>query len=70
MGRSVIHLRSRPRMYMIVFITCGVLALLLQWLVSATSDFSSYADRQIQSAVNEAVKTQVAEASNDLDRRR
>ena len=70
MGRSVIHLRSRPRMYLIVFITCGVLALLLQWLVSATSDFSSYADRQIQSAVHEAVKTQVAEASKDLDRRK
>lgn len=70
MGRSVIHLRSRPRMYLIVLLTCGVLALLLQWLVSATTEFSSYADRRIQSAVNGAVKTQVAEVSKDLERRR
>ena len=70
MGRSVVHLRSRPRMYMIVFITCAMLALLLQWLVSTTGDLSAYADRRIQSAVNEAVESQVVEASRTLDRGR
>ena len=70
MGRSVVHLRSRLRMYMIVFIMCAMLALVLQWLVSTTGDLSAYADRRIQSAVNEAVESQVVEASRTLDRGR
>ena len=70
MGRSAVHQRSRPRMYMIVFITCAMLALVLQWLVSATGDLSAYADRRIQSAVDDAVHSQVTEASRDLDRGR
>ena len=41
MERSAVHLRSRPRMYVIVFITCAMLALVLQWLVSATGDLSA-----------------------------
>ena len=57
-------------MYVIVFITCAMLALVLQWLVSATGDLSVYADQRIQSAVDEAVQSQVAEASRTLDRRR
>ena len=67
MGRSAVHLRSRPRMYMIVFITCAMLALVLQWLVSATGDLSAYADQRIQSTVNEAVQSEVVEASRTLD---
>ena len=71
MGRSSpVHLRSRPRMYVIVFITCAMLALVLQWLVSATGELSSYADRRIQSAVDDAVHSQVTEAARDLDRGR
>ncbi len=56
-------------MYIIVLITCAMLALVLQWLVSATSDLSAYADRRIQSAVDEAVHSQVAESARDLDPR-
>ncbi len=70
MGRSAGHLRSRPRMYVIVFITCAMLALVLQWLVSATGDLSAFADRRIQSAVDEAVQSEVTEASRNLDRGR
>ena len=67
-GRSAVNLRSRPRMYVMAFVTCAMLVLVLQWVVSATAEFSAYADRRRHSAGEEVLDSQNAETSTSLDR--
>jgi hypothetical protein len=63
LGRSVVNLRSRPRMHVMVFVTCAMLVLVLQWVVSATTELSAYADRRMHSAGEKVVHSQNAETS-------
>ena len=65
MRRSRFHLRTRPRMYVVVFFTCGATVLLIEFLTGTTADFKSRADRQLQSAVSQAVESEDADLSRE-----
>lgn len=62
MHYSTFHLRTRPRMYLVVAMTCVLSALLINLVVSGTSDLRDHAGRQIDSLVRQAVSTEVADA--------
>mgnify|MGYP005651091631 FL=1 len=65
MMTSGFHLRTRPRMYAIVTLMCGMSALLLQFMLSGASQFKNYAELQLEAAVHESVRTEVGETVND-----
>ena len=59
------HLRTRPRMYALVTLLCGMSALLLQFMLSGASQFKNYAELRLESAVHESVRTEVGEIAQD-----
>ncbi|MBT6146478.1 MAG: hypothetical protein HN712_01680 [Gemmatimonadetes bacterium] len=65
MMTSDFHLRTRPRMYALVTLMCGTAALLLQFMLSGASQFKNYAELRLESAVHEAVRTEVGEVAQD-----
>ena len=56
-------LRTRLRMYLLVTLVCGASALLVEIVVSSTSELRDYANRRIDSAVRKAVQSEVAQAT-------
>ena len=59
------HLRTRPRMYLVVTLMCGMSALLLQFMLSGASQFKNYAELRLESAVQGAVHTEISEVARD-----
>lgn len=56
--------RTTPlRMYLIIAATCGVVALLAQYLFDAPDQMKRLAEERIQSAVRDAVKDEVRRAT-------
>ena len=55
------HIRTRPRMYLAIFIASGAAALLIEAFIALTDDFRTYADQQLMSATQIALQTEVAQ---------
>ena len=60
------HRRHRQRQpiktYVVIFLVCGGLALLMQLISGVSDDVSEYADEQVNSAVRKAVETELKKA--------
>ena len=56
--------RQRPPMkiYVIIFMVCGGLALLMQLISGVSDDVSEYADERVNSAVRKAVESELKKA--------
>ena len=54
---------SNLKLYVWIFVACGVLALVVQYLSDVPSKFEKYADERIEGAVRNAVKAEIQEAS-------
>ena len=67
MHYTTFHLRTRPRMYVVVAMICGLSALLIELFISGTSDLRDHADRHIDSAVRRAVRTEAADAYKQVE---
>ena len=65
MMASGFHLRTRPRMYAMVTLMCGMSALLLQFMLSGASQFKNYAELRLESAVHQSVRAQVEEVAQE-----
>ncbi len=65
MMTSGFHLRTRPRMYAIVTLMCGMSALLLQFMLSGLSEYKNYAELRLEAAVHESVRAHVGETVSD-----
>lgn len=55
--------KSRIRMYLLVTVLCGAAAALMQVFLAGTSQFSNYAEEQLDSAVRGAVHQEATEIS-------
>ena len=64
MSRSHRHRRRRSgpstsfRTYVLITAACGLLALLVNFLYDAPEKVSEFADKRLQSAVNDAIKAE------------
>ena len=56
--------RSNLRLYALMTLVCGVLAVLAHFLFEAPAAVRSYAEVQINSAVSSAVRSQVKDAAS------
>lgn len=56
--------RSNLRLYALMTLVCGVLAVLAHFLFEAPAAVRSYAEDQINSAVSSAVRSQVKDAAS------
>ncbi len=56
--------RSNLRLYALMTLVCGVLAVLAHFLFEAPAAARSYAEVQINSAVSSAVRSQVKDAAS------
>lgn len=65
MGRSRRRNRDRSslRLYAVIFVACGLLALVVHYLSDVPDKFERYADERIEGAVRNAVKAEIQEAS-------
>lgn len=57
--------RSNLRMYVLVTLACGVLAVFAHFLFEAPAAVRSYAEQEINSAVRSAVREEVKAAASD-----
>ena len=65
MPRTTYHRRgSDLKLYILIFLACGALALLVQVLFEAPEKIQEYADERIDSAVRSAVKDEIKEVTS------
>ena len=63
--RRRIQSRSSTRLYMLVTVACGVLAVLAHFMFEAPAAVRSYAENQMNSAVRSAVRDEVKAAASE-----
>ena len=63
--RRRIQSRSSTRLYVLVTVACGVLAVLAHFMFEAPAAVRSYAENQMNSAVRSAVRDEVKAAASE-----
>ena len=55
--------RQPMKIYVIIFMVCGALALLMHLISDVSTDVSEYADERVNSAVRKAVESELKKAA-------
>jgi len=55
--------RTNPKYYLIIFLTCAAIALVMQYLVGVPDQLEDFAEERMDEAVRKAVKAEVQEAT-------
>jgi hypothetical protein len=63
MATHSFNVRSRPRMYIAVFIATGLTALLIEGFIALTDDIRTYADARLTSATQNAIQSEFAQVA-------
>lgn len=62
------HRRSQLKVYALITLACGALAVLAHFLFEAPAAVRQYAESELDSAVRDAVRTEVKAAASDQGR--